>query len=328
MKLVTRLFAISVFAISFFVSVSAQVSITTVGTGGAYSQDFNSLGTADFNLTNNSSLTGVYAFRSSGNASPNVFTASTASTGTGDFKNYGSIGNADRTLGTQASGNSTGDMYLGVRLQNDSGQVITTIEVQYTGEQWRTASGTAQVLAFSYRQAAGDITDLTTGTYTNAPVLSFTTPINTTPASGLNGNDPANRQIIRATIAVTVPVGEEIMLRWLDVDDIGTDHGAGIDDVIVTARAGVTAADATLAGQVRTADGRGVARVRVLLSGGNLPEPRYALTNPFGYFSFEGLDSGEAYLVQVFSKRYRFEESSRFVNLTDNITDVDFVTSP
>lgn len=328
MKLAIRPFAVFVFAISLFASVSAQVSITTLGTGGAYSQDFNSLGTTDFSLTNNTSLSGVYAFRSSGNASPNVFAASTGSTGTGDFKNYGSTGNADRTLGTQASGNSTGDMYLGVRLQNDSGQIITTIEVQYTGEQWRTASGTPQVLAFSYRQSAGDITDLTTGTYTNAAVLNFTTPINTTPASGLNGNDPANRQIIRATIAVSVPVGEEIMLRWLDVDDVGTDHGAGIDDLIVTARAGVTAADATLAGQVRTADGRGVARVRVLLSGGNLPEPKYALTNPFGYYSFDGLESGEAYVVRVFSKRHSFDEPTRLVSLTDNITNVDFVTSP
>ena len=159
-------------------------------------------------------------------------------------------------------------------------------------------------------------------------MLNFTTPIKTTPDSGLNGNDPANRQIVRATIAVSVPAGEEIRIRWLDVDDTGTDHGAGIDDLTVTARAGVTAADVMLAGRVRTADGRGVARAQVMLSGGNLAEPRYALTNPFGYFNFGRLDSGEAYFVQVFAKRHRFEHSTQLINLTDNVTDLDFVASP
>lgn len=309
-------------------SANAQISITTLGSSGAYSQDFNVLGTGNFNLSDNVSIPGAYAFRSSGNASPNVFVASTGSTGTGDFKNYGLSGDLDRNFGTQASGNSTGDMYFGFRFQNDTGQNISTIEIQYVGEQWRTASGNPQALAFSYRQSAGDITDLTTGTYTNVPVLNFTTPINVTPASGLNGNDPANRLLIRATISVSVPAGEEIMIRWLDIDDTGTDHGAGVDDLLVIARGGVTAADATLAGQVRSADGRGISKVRVSLSGGNLTDPRYALTNPFGYYHFEGLETGEAYIIRVESKRYRFEDTSRLINLYDNLADVDFIANP
>lgn len=327
MKRIRRLCSIAMLLIICCVSYEAQVSITTLGTPGAYNQNFDSLGTTDFNLTDNTSITGAYAFRTSGNATPNVFAASTGSNGTGDFKNYGLTGNADRCFGSLASG-STNTMYLGMRFQNDTPLTLSSVEITYTGEQWRTANGTAQGIDFSFRQSSGDITDLTTGVYTNVAALNFVTPINTTPASGLNGNDPANRVTLTASFPVSVPPGGEFMIRWTDVDDGGTDHGSGIDDLRVVARSGVTAANVSLAGQVRTTDGRGIGKVRVLLSGGNLSEPMYALTNPFGYYQFDNLESGQAYFLTVASKRFRFDEPTRFVSLAENVSDFDFVASP
>ncbi|NOT48129.1 MAG: carboxypeptidase regulatory-like domain-containing protein [Acidobacteria bacterium] len=306
---------------------TAQVSITTLGSPGAYTQDFDALGTGNFSLTDNTSIAGVYAFRASGNAIPNVFAASTGSTGTGEFKNYGSAGNLERCFGALASG-STNTMFYGVRFQNDSGVSISSLEITYTGEQWRTASGTPQVITFAFSQSAGDITDLTTGTYTNVPALDFTSPVNTTPASGIDGNNPANRQTLTASFLVSIPAGGEVMIRWADVDDTGTDHGAGIDDLRVVARSGTTAANSSMSGQVRNAEGRGIGRVRVMLSGGNLSQPLYTVTSPFGFYHFPDLETGQAYLLRVQSKSYVFENPERFISLGESLSNVDFVATP
>ncbi len=60
------------------------------------------------------------------------------------------------------------------------------------------------------------------------------------------------------------------MIRWTDLNDAGTDHGIGIDDLSVVARAAPTAASATLSGRVATANGRGISKAYVTISGGNL----------------------------------------------------------
>src|SRR5262249_31127478 len=73
-----------------------------------------------------------------------------------------------------------------------------------------------------------------TGWTTFAP-LSFTGPITGATAAALDGNAPANRTAISATLTVTVNDGQEIWLRWQDPDDSGNDHGLAIDDFSVTA---------------------------------------------------------------------------------------------
>jgi hypothetical protein len=87
----------------------------------------------------------------------------------------------------------------------------------------------------------------------------------------------------------------------------------------------LTAADVSLAGRVTTADGRGIRNARVVISGNGLPEPRTATTGSFGYFSIEGLQAGQTYVVTVNSKRYTFSVPSRVITLLDNLADVNFV---
>jgi hypothetical protein len=278
------LFTFSLFLISY--SVSAQVSITTLGPSGAYNQDFSVLTTVDFPLTDNTSIPGVYAFRQNGNAAPNIFVADDGSSGTPEFKNYGPAGNPDRALGSIADGPpvfTTGDIFYGIRFQNDSPSAITSIEVRYVGEQWRDANAAAQTLSFSFRQDAGDITDLFSGVYTNVTSLDFVTPTNTGASVALDGNNPANREEIVSSFAVNIPIGGEIMLRWTDIGDpFLAGHGVAIDDLVVIARAGTTAADATISGRVTTANGRGISGARLVLTGGDLTQPLTALTNAFG----------------------------------------------
>jgi hypothetical protein len=89
-----------------------------------------------------------------------------------------------------------------------------------------------------------------------------------------------------------------------------------------------TAAQASLSGRVTTAEGAGIRNARITIAGDSLPEPLTATTGSFGYFSFNGLRSGQTYVVTVNSQRYTFTVPSRVITLVDNLFDVDFVAEP
>jgi hypothetical protein len=86
-----------------------------------------------------------------------------------------------------------------------------------------------------------------------------------------------------------------------------------------------TASNAYVSGRVTTADGRGIRNARVTITGDSLSEPRIAQTGSFGYFSFEGLQTGQTYVVTVNAQRYTFSTPSHVISLVDNVVDADFV---
>lgn len=88
------------------------------------------------------------------------------------------------------------------------------------------------------------------------------------------------------------------------------------------------AANAYISGRVTTSGGNGIRNAIVTLSGGNLPLPLSVQTGAFGYYSFENLQVGESYVLQVGAKRFRFAVSSRIITLQDNLEDIDFVANP
>ncbi len=305
----------------------AQISITNLNQ--TYSQNFNGMGTSDVALTDDitGSLPGFYAFRENGNTNPNIVEADDGSGTSGGFKNYGQSLQLDRALGVLPDA-STGFLRFGLRMVNDTGVPISSIQVTFTGEQWRNGgSGSFQTLVFAYRVDT-NVNDLTTGVYTAVPGLAFVSP-NTLPVAGsLNGNQAGNRATLTATFPVSIPAGDELMLRWELLNEFANNHGLAIDDLSVTAQGASTAAPATISGRVVDSSGRGIARTRVVLQGGSLSAPVFALTNPFGYYRFADIESGESYLLRVQSKRHRFQNPVIFVNLGDNVTGMDFVASP
>src|SRR5262249_36202972 len=113
------------------------------------------------------------------------------------------------------------------------------LDISYVGEQWRNGGNTnAHTLTFQYQVAnSGVISGANTPAagWTTFSALNFTGPIVGATAAVLDGNAPANRVAISATLAVTVNGGQEIWLRWQDPDDIGNDHGLAIDDFSATA---------------------------------------------------------------------------------------------
>ena len=88
-----------------------------------------------------------------------------------------------------------------------------------------------------------------------------------------------------------------------------------------------TAATVTISGRVTDASGRGLYKVWVKLSGGNMSEPRYVLTNPFGYYRFVDVETGTDYIVSASSKNRVFTPSEYLLTLTNAVEDLNFVAN-
>ena len=212
-------------------------SITAVET--PLTEQFDSLANTGTGLgwTDNVTIPGLYSSRL-------TYNAGDGSSNTGALYSFGVAGAnpvTDRALGSVGSG-GTGTVYWGVKLTNNSGGAIASIDISYAGEQWRNGGGTGlqQTVDFQYKVAnAGATTGInapTTG-WVDHDALDFASPIFSTTAATLDGNAPANRVLKSSTISVSVASGQEIWLRWRDIDHASNDHGLAIDDFSVTAHA-------------------------------------------------------------------------------------------
>jgi hypothetical protein len=199
--------------------------------------------------TNNSTIPGWYHART---GTGTTIVANDGSSNAGNLYSYGTGTATDRALGSVGSGNTAvGNLFWGVRLQNNTGATITSLDVAYIGEQWRNGGGTglAQTVTFSYLIGAPAVTG-TLAEFQSAglavPALNFTSPVFSTTAATLNGNLDANRTALGFTISgLNIPNGTEVMLRWSDPDHPNNDHGLAIDDLSVTPH-GVASTQPTL----------------------------------------------------------------------------------
>ena len=83
-----------------------------------------------------------------------------------------------------------------------------------------------------------------------------------------------------------------------------------------------TAADVSVSGRVLTPDGRGIRNAVVVITDSR-GIARSVTTSSFGNYRFDGLEAGQNYVVRVSSKLYRF--APRLLNLTDEVSDIDFI---
>ncbi len=228
---------IPLLALGLMSGASAQVSLTTFGT--PYTQDFDTLpASGSATWTNNSSIPGWFHART---GTGTTIVANNGGSNAGNLYSYGTGTATERALGSVGSGGAgAGNFFWGVRLQNNTGGTITSLQVNYTGEQWRNGGNTTpNVVAFSYLVGAPTVTGSLAEFQlagTAVAALNFTSPINTATAAALDGNAAANRVAISHTITgLSIPNGTEVMLRWSDPDHAGADHGMSIDDLSVTA---------------------------------------------------------------------------------------------
>jgi uncharacterized protein len=220
--------------------VQAQVSLTTLGV--PHTQSFDTLpASGSATWTNNSTIPGWFHART---GTGTTIVANDGSSNAGNLYSYGTGTATDRALGSVGSGNAAiGNLFWGVRLQNNTGSTITALDVSYTGEQWRNSAAAAQTVAFSYLVGSPTVTG-SLAEFQSAgvavPALDFTSPITGGAAGALNGNLAANR--VTRTFSITglsIPNGTEVMLRWSDPDHTGADHGLSIDNFSVIPQGGV-----------------------------------------------------------------------------------------
>jgi endonuclease G len=218
-------------------------SINAFGT--PLTENFNTLAsTGTPAWADNSTIPGWYAQFGTSATNPTAYTSGTGSSNAGALYSFGSTSAADRALGSVGSG-GTGTVYWAVKLSNNTGGTITSVDVSYVGEQWRNGGATspavsvAQTVDFQYQivnsGAASDANIPTTGWIDYDP-LDFTSPtFGTTAAAALDGNLAANRVTKASSITLTATNSQEIWLRWRDIDHSGNDHGMAIDDFSITA---------------------------------------------------------------------------------------------
>ncbi|MGE3851412.1 MAG: hypothetical protein AB7K09_06705 [Planctomycetota bacterium] len=217
-----------------------------------YSQDFDTLpASAQVDWADNSTLAAWYQNRT-GNGI--LLIPNDGSSNSGALRSYGTGADTDRALGSLGSGNAAvGDLSWGVRMVNNTGAPIASLDITYTLEQWRDGANAAQTVRFFYRLNAG-VFDLATqiaaadppADWTAEANLNGTSPITTGAQAALDGNAAPNRVVVSYTLTVAIADGDEIWLGWYDEDHPSFDHGFGIDDLTITANSAVVGTPPTL----------------------------------------------------------------------------------
>jgi len=88
-----------------------------------------------------------------------------------------------------------------------------------------------------------------------------------------------------------------------------------------------TGVEVSVAGRVTSAAGRGLPKADLRIRSMNGTFVRRAATNSFGYYKFDDVPVGTSYLISVTSKHNIFAESSRVIQLTDSLDDVNFISN-
>jgi len=212
---------------------NAQVSVTPGSLN--YTQDFNTLETGS-SLTYATLPNGwaIAEFGTSTSAN-GFYRAGNGSSNAGDTYSFGAASGTDRSLGAVASGTLTS--HFGVKFTNNTGAVITGLNITYKGEQWRDALASGRdTLSFAYSTVAANVSDTTPANWTSNAALTFVSVVDGTTGgvTTLDGNAAANSATKTGTLAVNIPVGGSIILKWIDLKVGGANDGLGIDDLSVT----------------------------------------------------------------------------------------------
>jgi hypothetical protein len=198
--------------------------------GGSYSEDFNTLAPVGTSAV----VPLGWAFSESGPNANATYTANNGTSNAGDTYSYGTSGSTERAFGMLQSGSLVST--IGVEFWNLTGSTVGSLDITYTGEQWRLgATGRADRIDFQWSTNAAS---LTTGTWVDHDALDFSSP-NTTGAIGaLDGNVVGNRTMLSSTVTgLNVAPGARFWLRWTDLNIVGAEDGLAVDQFLLTSQA-------------------------------------------------------------------------------------------
>ncbi len=199
----------------------SQIQLMSSG----YSQDFNTLK----DTGSSSELPEGWHLLETGSNADGNYTASAGSGTGGNTYSYGSQGSNERALGSLRA--SSLIPVFGASFINHTGDVISSLHVSYTGEQWRAGvknRNEADIVVFEYSL---DASSLSSGTWNNVAGLNLLSPNINASTNILDGNSSENRREISYTITgLSIPEDAEFWIRWQDEDMTGSDDGLAIDD--------------------------------------------------------------------------------------------------
>lgn len=222
-----------VFLLATFKGMAQFISITSQTT--VYSEDFNTLGTSGTNL---SSLPNGWWINETTTAAPTAtnyaYNAGDGTSNAGNTYSFGTGTNADRALGSVASGANSSN--FGVRYINNSGSSFSSFSINLIMEQWR-AGGARTVpdtLYFLYSVNGNNegigFVNVNSGSWLRFPAGDMVSKVINIAAAGLDGNASTNRQAYSFQVTgVTVNAGDTLYFRWRDPNVQGSDDGLALD---------------------------------------------------------------------------------------------------
>ena len=216
--------------------ISHAQTVVLTGTNPTYTQDFNTLDTASTLASSNlPSGWAIFEFGTSTTTVDNKYKGGNGNSNTGETYSLGTNGSTERALGSLASGSNIPS--YGVTFTNNTNKTITSITINYKGEQWRAgqvARTNVDSLRFLYSTSATGLND-TLGSWTEDVNLMLNTPnMTATTAAGIDGNATGNFTNKSGTLTVSIPAGGYIILKWLDKNIGGSDDALGIDDINIS----------------------------------------------------------------------------------------------
>lgn len=115
--------------------------------------------------------------------------------------------------------------------------------------------------------------------------------------------------------------------NWLVcVFDFATPDGGAVTSTSLQLTV-LSAASVAVGGRITTAKGTGIGKVNVSLTGPS-GTVRTALTNPFGYYRFEGVEVGANYIITAASKGYTFDNPTVVHFASEDNDGVNFTAIP
>jgi hypothetical protein len=162
---------------------------------------------------------------------------------TGAFMSWGASGSTERSLGALPSTTMAVDnaaMFMGMRLVNNTGQLLNRFTLTYDGEQWRDGDALSS-MTLDYSATATPADWNGPSGFTSLPSLTFNPPVTGGGSVAVDGNAAGRVDNISDTVTgFAWAPGAELWLRWSDLQLGGSqsDDGLGIDDIEFSADAG------------------------------------------------------------------------------------------
>ena len=237
--------ALSVLAFT-YVSCSAADAAALL----SYSQNFDSMGTstrAIFNagvLNRQGRIDGLdgrwWAGRIGGVSSSVLYAAADdGSSIFGGIRNVGVTGGSDRSLGSLAD--SSTSAAFGIQIFNISGSTATSVTISFLAEQWRSSTVSQRRLLFAYGfgATAPGSSSISSSNFLSSSAMTRNANGDVVGAAPVLTNGPLSSptsNLVTITLSnVNWQVGQELFIRWQDLDDVGYGATLAIDNFTLTA---------------------------------------------------------------------------------------------